>query len=116
MRIVSKVIVVLLQLVLFLPLYAQAMQPLDDVNLSGINARDGITLTMGSNAGIEAQQLNWVTDSGVAAAGQCSGGVVDQHACTLFNDISLQGVGGPIEVTAALDVGADGLGHAYTSL
>jgi hypothetical protein len=92
------------------------MQPLDDVDLSDIDARDGISVTYGGNGGLSIEQINWITDAGAAAPGQCSGGEVNRHACTLMTELSLTGVAGPMQVNTQVDVGGDGTGHAQLAL
>ena len=91
-----------------LPIAAIAMTPLDDSGLADIRGQDGLTVNLESTDAIQAQQLNWITDSGNAPAGACSGGVTDQHACTQLNGLTLQGDGNPLSAQLQLDVGRDG--------
>lgn len=87
---------------------APAMTPLDDSGLADIRGQDGLTVNLENSSGIQAQQLNWITDSGNAPPGACSGGVADQHACTRLNGLSLQGDGNPLSAQLQLDVGSNG--------
>ena len=91
-----------------LPIAAIAMTPLDDSGLADIRGQDGLTVNLESTDALQAQQLNWITDSGNAPAGACSGGVTDQHACTQLNGLTLQGDGNPLRAQLQLDVGSDG--------
>ena len=87
---------------------APAMTPLDDSGLADIRGQDGLAVNLENTSAIQAQQLNWITDSGNAPPGACSGGVADQHACTRLNGLSLQGHGNPLSAQLQLDVGSDG--------
>lgn len=95
---------------------AQAMESLDDASLSGISGADGLTVTLDSPAGISANQLQWITDDAGLNNGSCSGGIEDQHACTLINDLSLAGEGGPLSIEQQWDVGSDLSGNPYLGL
>ena len=85
-----------------------AMTPIDDTGLANIRGQDGLTVNLENSGVIQAQQLNWITDSGNAPFGSCSGGVTDQHACTQLNGLTLQGDGNPLSAQLQLDVGSDG--------
>ena len=116
MRPISMTTRLLLSGLLYTPFCASAMQPLDDFDLSDIDARDGISVTFASNAGVQADQINWITDAGAAMPGQCSGGDANRHACTLLSDLSLSGVGGPMQIKTDIDVGGDDSGNAHLVL
>lgn len=80
-----------------------ALEALDEQELSAVHAQDGLTVQVTSNSGITAQQINLIMDAGTANAATLS-----------MQDISLRGVstagvvGGPVNATTTLDVGADG--------
>lgn len=94
----------------------QAMQPLDDDALAGVDARDGLSVSLTSAAGVYADQLNWITDSGAAGPALCSGGDANRHACTIVSDVSIAGTSGPLQVQADLDVGSDSGGNTQMAL
>lgn len=94
---------------LMAPATAPAMLALNDDSLSNAHAQDGANLDLENSATTTMTQLKWVTDSGAAAFGACTGGVANQHACTLVNNLSLAGSGGPLHINAQLDVGASAL-------
>ncbi len=98
------------------PALLWAMKPLDDQGLSDVSARDGLSVAFTSSAGVFADQVKWVTDDGGLNNGSCSGGIAGRHACTLANDIAIQGVGGDLAISAQLDAGADVSGDAYLAL
>lgn len=93
-----------------------AMQPLDDQDLSSVDAGDGVSVEFSSVAGVGASQIKWVTDNNELNDGSCSGGISGQHACTQLNDIHVTGVNGPLYMEAELDVGADGIGNPHIAL
>lgn len=95
---------------------AAAMQPLSDTDMSAVSGRDGIRITYQSGTGLAADEVKWVTDDAGLNDGSCTGGVANQHACTLASDITLSGVSGPLNVTSEFDVGSDGMGNPYVSL
>ncbi len=102
----NRVLLVLTLLLLSAAL--TAMTPIDDTGLADIRGQDGLTVNLENSGAIQAQQLNWITDSGNAPVGSCSGGVTDQHACTQLNGLTLQGDGNPLSAQLQLDVGSDG--------
>lgn len=81
------------------------LKPLSESEMSGVAGRDGLTLNLRS-PGMDAAALKWVTDSGTAPAGSCSGGISDRHGCTWLEDISITGVSGPMDLSIEMDVGA----------
>ena len=93
---------------LFLGAVARAMTPLDDSGLANIRGQDGLTVDLENSGAIQAQQLNWITDSANAPAGACSGGVSNRHACTRLQGLSLKGDGNPLRTQLQLDVGSNG--------
>lgn len=99
-----------------LPAPAQALQALSDAALSGVTGADGVSVTLNSATGISADSLQWVTDDNGLNNDACSGGVANQHACTQLQDISLTGVGGPLNQQWHIDVGSDGVGNPYLGL
>ena len=103
-------------LLAMLPLQVVALQPMADDQLSGIAGRDGISIDISSNAGWSAGQMTWVTDDGGLNNFACAGGVPNQHACTRLRDVALTGQGGPLALSAELDVGTASDGHPYLSV
>lgn len=105
-------------LLLLTPTLAWAgMEPLNDASLSAINGQDGLSATL-DHAGISADQLNWITDDNGLNNFSCTGGVTNQHACTLLENIQLTGANGSGGGTAQLDldVGADSNGNPMMAL
>lgn len=82
------------------------LQALDEHALSSVNARDGIAVDIGSAGAMTLGRMDWITDSGAAAPGACTGGVVDRHACTRLGNVALAGSGGPLDVSVTVDTGA----------
>ena len=52
-----------------------ALQSLDDETLSASHAQDGVRIEFGDTGSSTMTQFNWITDSGAAAFGACTGGV-----------------------------------------
>jgi len=101
---------------IFISPLAISMAPLDDAEMSMVIGKDGIFIEIDSATGLSADQLRWEMDSGAALPGACSGGVANQHACTLVGGIALEGVGGPLRSTMAIDIGGDGAGDAALAI
>src|SRR5690606_29904732 len=91
---------------LLLPMPAWAMQALDDDALGSIAGADGITLSIGQNSDMTADQVSWVTDDNGLDNLSCSGGTTNQHACTLINDIRLGGANGSGSWSSSIDIDA----------
>jgi len=80
-----------------------ALELLDETSLASVHAQDGLTIEHENPVGISTTETKWITDHGTAAPGACSGGVTNQHACTIFAP-GLSGVNGnPLRFSAALD-------------
>lgn len=92
---------------------ACALELLDETSLATVTAQDGLTLELTHPAGISSTETKWITDHGTAPLGACTGGVANQHACTIFAPV-LSGVNGnPLQITATLDAdGGNGAGTA----
>lgn len=90
-----------------------ALETLDEQALSTVTAQDGLTLELKNPVGISTSESKWITDNGAAAMGACSGGVVNQHACTIFSP-GVYGINGnPLQINATLDAfGGNGAGTA----
>lgn len=82
---------------------ALALESLDEAAMAGVTAQDGLVLDWQSTSAVTANQLQWVTDRGAAAGTACTGGVANQHACTIAS-LGLQGVNGsPLHTVTTLD-------------
>lgn len=83
--------------------YSLAFEPLDEAELSGVHAQDGLTVSMTSNMTID--QLNLHVDPGTASEGVLSAQNIS------LNAVSTSGVvGGAANAVTTLDVGASGVG------
>lgn len=84
-------------------LNAGALESLDESMLAEVHAQDGLTLEFGSSAGLTTTAMQWTTDRGAASMDACTGGIGNQHACTLLAP-TLSGVNGnPLALKATLD-------------
>jgi len=83
---------------LALPVSVLALTPLDDQGLAQVNGRDGLTVNLQSQDGIQLEQVRWETDISTP-----------QEAHTQLDSLALEGVGGPLAAQLDIDVGNDGV-------
>lgn len=85
---------------------APAMDVLDDQAMAEVTGRDGLFIDFQSASGATATSVTLETDRGAAPQQSCAtgSGIANQHACTLFSGVTLEGVGGPLQTRTRLDV------------
>lgn len=105
-------------ILLAVPVSGSALQAMDDSSLSMVSGADGVSLSLGGISDVSAVQTKWVTDDNGLNNFSCSGGIANQHACTLFNDLRLGRAEGESDWTTRLDidVGSDTSGNPMIGL